>query len=323
MLFRTKKNHFFVSFHCEVLFLLLVLLIPIPLGTPLTPTTRNLSIRLPWVQYRIPKQPSALTECCTTRAESNTVSTRNSFRTSAEMCRINAIQTEQEFPKTNPTPPMKVLCSGIYSPSSFSSLATFVWSAVTARIPSRILVPAIYILVTISGGNLGTPFVIAATKSWYERIPKPKWTPPNFVFAPVWLTLYTLIGLVSFRMTYLLPMRTCITKLCYRLTVTLFGIHYVLNIIWAPIFFGGKRLRLGHVLNILLIATLLPVLYGFYQMDQLSALLLLPYLIWLVVAAALSDGICKLNPTTKGYNNAMLEADISNYQQQAAKYVGL
>lgn len=322
MMFRTKSNHFFVSFYCEVLSLLLVLLSPI---TPLTPTTRSLWIRLPMVQYRIQEQHSALTGCCTTRAGSNTVSTRNSFHTSARIAHIDTILTEQEFPKTsgNLPPPMKILRSEIYSPSSFSSLATFVWSAVTARIPSGILVPATYILATILGGNLGTPLVIAATKSWYDRIPKPKWTPPNFVFAPVWLSLYTLIGLVSFRMTYLLPRRTCITQLHHRLTVTLFGIHYVLNIIWAPIFFGGKRLRLGHVLNILLIATLLPVLYGFYQIDHLSALLLLPYLIWLVVAAALSDGICKLNPTTKGYNNAMLEADIYNYQQKAAKYIGL
>jgi hypothetical protein len=58
-------------------------------------------------------------------------------------------------------------------------------------------------------------------------------------------------------------------------------------------------------------------------MDRLSSILLFPYLLWLIVAAALSNGICKLNPTTKGYNNAMLQADIYDYQQKAAKYIGL
>jgi benzodiazapine receptor len=320
-----KKNQvfsIFMSFHCEILLLSLVtLLFCIPFGTPL----RAAATRRPWivplVQYdRTTEQQQVLFPPRKRDAGISSISTKSltGIRSSSSTARSSSICMS----RSNDT--ARKLSSGIYSLSSFTSLVAFVWSAVTARIPSGILVPAIYILATILGGNLGTPFVIAAKKAWYDRIPKPKWTPPNYVFAPVWITLYTLIGLASYRMTYLLPRSTCtsFTQL-HRLTVSLYGIHYLLNVIWAPIFFGGKCLRLGHVLNVLLISTLLPVLYCFYQMDRLSSILLFPYLLWLIVAAALSNGICKLNPTTKGYNNAMLQADIYDYQQKAAKYIGL
>jgi tryptophan-rich sensory protein len=317
MVFCNKKKHafsLFVSFHCEVLLLLVVLLFFISLGFPLRPAVTRIPFIVPLVHNdRTSEQQHGAHAVVLAASSFVTTSTPNPnvFWKTSTTSTNNENQT-----------PLRKLYSGIYSLSSFSSLAAFIWSAVTARIPSGILVPAIYILATILGGNLGTPFVIAAKKSWYDRIPKPKWTPPSFVFAPVWITLYTLIGLASYRMTYLLPQSTSITQL-HRLTVSLYGIHYLLNVLWAPMFFGGKCLRLGHVLNVLLISTLLPVLYGFYKMDQLSAILLFPYLLWLIVAAALSDGICKLNPTTKGYNNAMLQADIYDYQQKAAKYIGL
>jgi benzodiazapine receptor len=207
--------------------------------------------------------------------------------------------------------------------SVVQSLAVVLPSSLLRPQPlSSLLLPAAYVFGTILGGNVGTPFVLAAKKSWYDRIAKPKWTPPNRIFAPVWITLYTLVGLAVYRITSLNPSTTPL-QLLRRLSLVMYGVHYLLNIIWAPIFFGWKRLRLGHVLNILLLTTLAPVLYGFYRIDQLSAFLLIPYMLWLFVATALSNGICKLNPTIKGYNNAMLEADIYSYQQKAAKYAGL
>jgi len=175
--------------------------------------------------------------------------------------------------------------------------------------------PATWIVATILGGNIGTPFVAQAKKAWYDRIPLPDWTPPNFVFAPVWITLYSSMGYAAFRVYQLKGLSSLPMKLAL--------IHYLLNTSWAPIFFGMKRLRLGHVLNILLIATLLPIIPLFYQVDPLSGILLLPYMTWLFVATALSSAICALNPTVQGYNNAMLEADIYKLQKEAAKYAGL
>lgn len=174
--------------------------------------------------------------------------------------------------------------------------------------------PITWVIATIVGGTIGTPFVSSAKKSWYDRIPKPDWTPPNWIFAPVWVTLYSLMGYAASRVA---SATSC------KLPLALYGVHYLLNISWAPIFFGMKRLRLGHVFNIILISTLLPIIPLFYQVDKLAGILLLPYMAWLFVATALSDGICALNPTQKGYNNAMLEADIYKLQLAAANNVGI
>jgi len=179
--------------------------------------------------------------------------------------------------------------------------------------------PITWVIATIVGGTIGTPFVSSAKKSWYDRIPKPDWTPPNWIFAPVWVTLYSFMGYAASQVA---STATATTTTC-SLPLALYGVHYLLNISWAPIFFGMKRLRLGHILNIILISTLLPVIPLFYLLDKLAGILLLPYMAWLFVATALSDGICALNPTKKGYNNAMLEADIYKLQLAAANNVGI
>lgn len=175
--------------------------------------------------------------------------------------------------------------------------------------------PATWIITSIVGGTIGTPFVAKATNTWYRKINLPDWTPPDRVFPIVWTILYSFMGYSAYKVYQA-------TNLCSpQMKLALF--HYALNISWAPIFFGMKRLRVGHGLNLLLIATLLAIIPSFYRINPISGLLLVPYLIWLVFAAKLSDSICKLNPTVKGYNNAMLEADICKLQEEAAARVGL
>lgn len=99
--------------------------------------------------------------------------------------------------------------------------------------------------------------------------------------------------------------------------------HYGLNIAWAPLFFGTKKLRAGHVLNVAIVSTLVATMVSFYRIDVVSGLLLLPYLAWVAFATKLSAEVCKLNPTERGYNNAMLEAGLCKLRTKAGKDVGL
>jgi len=167
---------------------------------------------------------------------------------------------------------------------------------------------------TLLGGNMSTPLVARATKSWYTKIKRPSWLPPNWLFAPVWVLLYCSMGYSACRVYersgFALPIKTA-------------AVHYALNVMWAPIFFGMKRLRLGHGVNVALVATLLRVIMLFEGVHPPSAYLLLPYLAWVTFATALSWSICSLNPTEGGYNNAMMEADILELQREAAKKAGL
>jgi len=191
---------------------------------------------------------------------------------------------------------------------------------------------AYYSVGHILGGCTGTPIVVRATKTWYNRISLPPWTPPNFIFGPVWTTLYGLMGFSVSRIAKSgVPMANIATKL--------WSIHYALNLLWAPIFFGMKRLRLGFIVNLILIATLGVTLPLFHRIDPLSAYLQVPYLLWLIFATKLNQSICQLNPTVggineamvqadlcisgPGYNDAMLQFDIKKLQTAAAKYAGL
>ena len=168
---------------------------------------------------------------------------------------------------------------------------------------------------TVAGGTTGTPFVARAISTWYRRINLPKWTPPDRVFAPIWTTLYAIMGVAAARVFKTVGLNSPPMKLWF--------LHYALNLIWAPVFFGAQRLRLGLLINYSLIATLAAIIPIFYQNNPLSGLLLLPYLVWLLYATKLNDAICKLNPTEKGYNDAMLQADIYELQLKAAEYAGV
>jgi translocator protein len=166
------------------------------------------------------------------------------------------------------------------------------------------------------GGALGAP-VVAKAKVWYKRINLPPWTPPDFLFAPVWTMLYSAMGVAAARVYQN-------TQSLSSLPMVLWMIHYVvLNLSWAPVFFGMKRLRLGMILNTLMLATLLVIIPLFYQINKLSGLLLLPYLAWLSFATVLNSAICRRNPTKNGYNEAMLQADLVKLQKAAAAYAGV
>ena len=220
-----------------------------------------------------------------------------------------------------------------YSKSAASHTTPTSTTALDA-IPTSVLYPAVHIL----GGVSGAPIVGKATKSWYNNIPLPSWTPPNFVFGPVWTLLYGLMGVSVSRVVKAGSSPTCTTSLATILLATrLWGFHYALNLSWAPVFFGFKRLRLGLIINFILIATLGYILPLFYRIDPLSAYLQIPYLLWLLYATKLNQAICALNPTIDGRNRAMILADwgdedqndeilqyeIQVLQADAAKYAGL
>mmetsp|Transcript_18795 Transcript_18795/g.46573 ORF Transcript_18795/g.46573 Transcript_18795/m.46573 type:complete len:310 (-) Transcript_18795:85-1014(-) len=187
---------------------------------------------------------------------------------------------------------------------------------------------AISIIGHVLGGLIGTPFVIRATRgpfAWYRKISLPSWTPPDTIFGPVWSTLYTLMGLAIGRLWNVTASNP---QQMNTLTLTLWMVHYVINILWAPVFFGMKKLRLASIMNGLLLSTLIPVivLLGFYVQpipQPVLAALLLPYLGWLTFATFLNVEICKRNPTDNkfgGYNEARFQADLARLQQQAARF---
>ena len=150
-------------------------------------------------------------------------------------------------------------------------------------------ITAAYIATSVALGASGAVFVVPNLTPWYQNLNKPKWSPPNKVFAPVWTTLYALIGFAAARAFGHHPLR-------HGRALTVFSIHATANLAWAPVFFGLHRLRAGFFLSCLL---LLLAVASSVEIGLLAGwgvgFLLVPYVAWLCYATGLNYRLWRLN----------------------------
>jgi benzodiazapine receptor len=146
-------------------------------------------------------------------------------------------------------------------------------------------------------GFVGACFVAASMGaifppgSWYERLAKPSWRPPNWLFAPVWTILYLTIAVSG----WLVWRRAGFAGAAFPLAI--FALQLVLNAAWTPIFFGLHRPGAAFVEIAVLWASITATIVLFFPIDAFSAWLLVPYLAWVSFAAALNFAIWRLNGT--------------------------
>ena len=149
----------------------------------------------------------------------------------------------------------------------------------------------ISIIICQLAGVFGSIFTTPAIPSWYATLVKPTFNPPNWVFAPVWISLYFLMGISAF-----LVWRKGIENPRVNLALRLFIIQLILNSLWSVLFFGFRSPLLGLVeIIILWIFILLTILY-FFKVSKIAGILLLPYILWVSFAAVLNFSIWRLNP---------------------------
>ncbi len=141
------------------------------------------------------------------------------------------------------------------------------------------------IILAQSAGLVGTIFTFDAIPTWYTLLNKPSFSPPNWLFGPVWTVLYTLIGISL----YLIWTKK-------KGSLKLFLFHLFLNAIWSPIFFGAKNLGLAFIVILIMDITLVVIIKNFYKLNKIAALILIPYLMWISFASLLNYSIWKLNP---------------------------
>ena len=139
---------------------------------------------------------------------------------------------------------------------------------------------------------LGATFAAAATGmifqpgTWYEGLQKPSWTPPRWAFPLVWTTLYVLMAWAAARVA---PLPAA------GYALALWALQIALNTLWTPVFFGAHRMGLGAAILLLLWLTVATMLWQFWRLDGWAALMILPYLAWLSLAAALNVRIWRDN----------------------------
>ena len=125
--------------------------------------------------------------------------------------------------------------------------------------------------------------------SWYDTLQRPKLTPPDWVFGPVWTVLYVMIAVSIF-----LFIRKYKSENGYGI-YALIVLHLIFNFSWTGIFFGLKAPGLALIDILLLDISLVFMIRYFWQADVVSSILLWPYLIWVLFATYLNASFYILN----------------------------
>jgi tryptophan-rich sensory protein len=135
----------------------------------------------------------------------------------------------------------------------------------------------------------GTMVTMPKIPTWYAELAKPGFTPPNWIFGPVWTTLYVLMALSVWRIDNVAD------ALERRRAMLLFALQLALNALWSPVFFGFEAPKLGLLVIIVLVAAIAATLAAFWRLDRIAGIMLVPYLAWSTYATALNAAIVALN----------------------------
>lgn len=139
-------------------------------------------------------------------------------------------------------------------------------------------------------GVVGSIFTTPSIPTWYASLQKPFFTPPSWLFAPVWITLFILMG-VS---VYLIWVKGVKNKQV-KIALLIFGIQLVLNVLWSFLFFGLHSPFYGFIDIVVLWVAIALTILKFFNISRKAGALLLPYIVWVTIAMALNFYIWMLN----------------------------
>ncbi len=148
----------------------------------------------------------------------------------------------------------------------------------------------ISILICQGAGAIGSLFTSPAISAWYTTIQKPSFNPPNWIFAPVWILLFLLMGISL----YLIWSKGFYNKET-KIAIFIFFVQLILNILWSIIFFALQSPLYAFIEIIILWFMILLTIITFYRVSKITVYLLLPYIIWVSFALVLNFSILIIN----------------------------
>jgi tryptophan-rich sensory protein len=152
---------------------------------------------------------------------------------------------------------------------------------------NRWLVLAGLIVLCLAVGGIGGFATQSSVEGWYRTIVKPDWTPPDWVFGPVWTLLYIMMAVAAWLVWQ--------TRGATRPAMVMFFAQLALNLAWTLIFFGARSPGLALVEVAALWLSVLLTLIAFYRHSRPAGLMFVPYLAWVSFAAALNAAIWQMN----------------------------
>lgn len=149
----------------------------------------------------------------------------------------------------------------------------------------QIAVLALCVGLCFAAAAVGAWFTTPSIPGWYADLDKPSWTPPNWVFGPVWSVLYLLMSLSVW-----LTWRASGFKAA-AIPLLLFGIQLALNVAWSILFFGLQSPGAALIEIVFLWGAILATILAFRRHSAWAAWMMLPYLAWVSFAAVLNLAI--------------------------------
>ncbi len=146
-----------------------------------------------------------------------------------------------------------------------------------------------FILLCLAAGGAGAILTAPAIPSWYATISKPAWTPPNWIFRPVWTALYIMMGFSGW-----LVWRNKGAPRC-KSTLVVWFVQLALNVLWSPLFFGLKAVGIALIDIYLLWLFIGRFLITSWGVSRPAAILFMPYWAWVSYASALNLAIWVMN----------------------------
>lgn len=122
--------------------------------------------------------------------------------------------------------------------------------------------------------------------AWYERLAKPSWTPPKWLFPTAWTILYICMSVAAARVAVLDGNAHA---------MAFYALQLALNTLWTPIFFGLHNMRAGMIVILCLWAAVAATMLAFFSLDWIAGALFVPYLAWVTTASALNWSVMRLN----------------------------
>ncbi len=146
------------------------------------------------------------------------------------------------------------------------------------------------IMICLFAGLIGSFFTSSAIPGWYATLAKPAFSPPNWIFAPVWTTLFVLMGISMY-----IIWNKGLQNRDVKISLFIFGIQLVLNVLWSFLFFGLRSPFYAFVEIIILWVAIAFTIQNFLKISRTAGLLLVPYILWVSFAAILNFLIWNLN----------------------------
>lgn len=154
---------------------------------------------------------------------------------------------------------------------------------------SNIVKLIVSLIIPLSVGAVAGMFTSQAVPNWYASLNRPSFSPPNWVFGPVWTTLYILLGFSFFLVWKQSPSKN------KNRAIIVFAFQMFLNFAWSFIFFYFNMIGIALIEIILLWINIAVMIFLFYKIKPLAAYLNIPYLLWVSFATILNAGYYFLN----------------------------